>query len=150
MYYGLTRESQLHEMIADVCDLFPGGSWVDTINETKVQYNELLDWHCPISGLFGSGYNGSGQLGFSAPVTTVGFVLSIADDAIDFDVGGGHGVIVKSDGTLWGSGKNSSGQLGQGDTTDIDAWTQIGADSDWASVACGNTLTVAIKNNGTI
>lgn len=50
MYYGLTRESQLHEMIADVCDLFPGDCWITTVHlitETCQQETRLGHYKDP-------------------------------------------------------------------------------------------------------
>jgi len=53
---------------------------------------------------------------------------------------------LKSDGTLWGWGRNSGGQLGDGTTTDISTPTQeaTGA-TNWTAIAAGWHFTVAIK-----
>jgi len=58
MYYGLTRENQLHEMIADVCDLFPGSSWRDTVHlltETCQQETKLGQYRDPTADGAGRG-----------------------------------------------------------------------------------------------
>jgi alpha-tubulin suppressor-like RCC1 family protein len=57
---------------------------------------------------------------------------------------------IKTDGTLWATGINSFGQLGLGDTTDRNTFTQVGAGTDWMTVACGNFQTSAIKTGGTL
>jgi len=64
-----------------------------------------------------------------------------------------HTVAIRADGSLWAWGANEYGQLGLGDS----GWDkyrntpeQIGLDTDWASVAAGNTHTVAIKNDGSL
>jgi len=68
--------------------------------------------------------------------------------------GQSHDAAIKSTGTLWTWGANDSGQLGLGDTTARAAPTQItgcwGGDTDWVSVACGHSFTMAIKSNGTL
>ena len=60
--------------------------------------------------------------------------------------GGKHSMALKSDGTLWGWGRNSGGQLGDGTTTDISTPTQeaTGA-TNWTAIAAGWYFTVAIK-----
>ena len=48
-----------------------------------------------------------------------------------------HTFVLKSDGTLWAWGRNSSGQLGDGSTTDRASPVQVGAGSRWRAVAGG-------------
>jgi alpha-tubulin suppressor-like RCC1 family protein len=63
---------------------------------------------------------------------------------------GFHSVGIQSNGTLWAWGLNSSGQLGDGTTTNRTVPTQIGTDTDWVYVAAGPNSTYAIKQNGTL
>ncbi len=61
---------------------------------------------------------------------------------------------IKSDGTLWAWGDNLSGQLGLG-SGDYDMGcsipTQVGAESDWATIVIGEgDHTHALKNDGTL
>ena len=70
--------------------------------------------------------------------------------------GGSHTIAVKSDGTLWGWGYNGSGQLGIGldefgfPAPNATTPVQIGTDTNWASVACGGSHTIAVKTTGTL
>jgi alpha-tubulin suppressor-like RCC1 family protein len=70
----------------------------------------------------------------------------------------GFNVILKSDGTIWASGRNRDGQLGY-PTTEICAWDnapcstypqQVGTDDDWVAVSQGGHHTLAIKSDGTL
>ena len=61
-----------------------------------------------------------------------------------------YSVAIKADGTLWAWGLNAYGQLGDGTIADKLVPTQIGTDTDWASVAAGDRHTVAIKTDGTL
>ena len=57
---------------------------------------------------------------------------------------------IKTDGTLWGVGRNNNGQLGQNDIVNRSSPVQIGSDTDWASVNSLGNSTVAVKTNGTL
>jgi hypothetical protein len=64
--------------------------------------------------------------------------------------GAEHTLVIKKDGTLWGWGHNSYGQLGDGTTKHRSSPVQVGRDSDWASVYGGESHTVALKTDGTL
>ena len=66
-----------------------------------------------------------------------------------FATGSGHSLAIHADGSLWASGQNSYGQLGNGTTTSAAGWVQVGTDKDWAQVACGGNSSLALKTNGT-
>lgn len=61
-----------------------------------------------------------------------------------------HSLAFKSNGTLWAWGINQYGQLGQGNTTQLDTPTQVGTDTDWSKVAAGGFFSVALKSGGTL
>lgn len=57
---------------------------------------------------------------------------------------------IKTDGTLWGWGKNSIGCLGVGDYEIHAVPVQVGADSDWVSVSIGSDHSLMLKKDGSI
>ena len=61
-----------------------------------------------------------------------------------------HTMALKSDGSLWAWGNNSSGQLGLGDTTERDTPTQVEPGSSWKAVSAGYDFTLAIKSDGSL
>ena len=63
-----------------------------------------------------------------------------------------HCAAIKMDGTLWTWGNNSKGQLGLGlgSGTSTSSPTQVGSNTNWSSVSCGEGNTLAIKNDGTL
>ena len=64
--------------------------------------------------------------------------------------GGNHTVALKSDGTVWTWGYNSSGQLGDGTMDNKSTPVQVQNLGDVVSVAAGYHHTVALKSDGTV
>ena len=62
-----------------------------------------------------------------------------------------HSLILKNDGTLWGTGYNTNGQLGLGDTINRNIFTQVTTNADnIKQVYCGYFHTFMLKNDGTL
>ena len=78
------------------------------------------------------------------------FKANAVDVWTTISAGGYHTLALKSDGTLWAWGNNSSGQLGLGDTTNRNTPTQVGSDTHWQSITAGDNHTLAIKQDGTL
>ena len=57
-----------------------------------------------------------------------------------------HVLAVKTDGTLWAWGGNSSGQLGQRDLVHRSSPVQVGTSTNWSSVATIGDASLGIKN----
>lgn len=78
------------------------------------------------------------------------FVIELTGVA-DFDMGADHALAVKTDGTLWGIGPNSDGELGRGNTSaQYFSFAQIGTDTNWSKVACGDDFSIALKTTGAL
>jgi uncharacterized protein (TIGR02145 family) len=64
--------------------------------------------------------------------------------------GAAHTMAIKTNGTLWGWGLNTSSQLGIGLTTNQNQPQKIGNDNDWVSVSAGSFHTLALKADGSL
>jgi alpha-tubulin suppressor-like RCC1 family protein len=60
---------------------------------------------------------------------------------------GNSSAAIKSDGTLWVWGRNSSGQLGLGDRTDRSSPVQVGSSSGWKRIAIDSSC-LGVKATG--
>jgi alpha-tubulin suppressor-like RCC1 family protein len=104
------------------------------------------------SKLYTWGDSGSGELGnnqagadASAPVQVGSLTTWLRSSS-----GQDHTVALKTDGTIWSFGLNTSGQLGHGDTVSVSSPVQIGSVDTWADVQAGANFTSALKDDGTL
>lgn len=110
--------------------------------------------------LWAWGFNDLGQLGdgcvFNQTCYDRASPLQVGSDTTWSSVSAGttHSSAIKENGTLWSWGDNSSGQIGTGCSDSscfyISTPSQVGADTDWASVSAGGFFSVAIKSDGTL
>jgi alpha-tubulin suppressor-like RCC1 family protein len=99
------------------------------------------------------GVNGNGQLGDNTRVSKSSPVQTIALGTNWKQVfcGTYHTAAIKTDGTLWGWGFNTAGQLGDNTNVNKSSPVQtIALGTNWKQVACGGTHTAAIKTDGTL
>ncbi|MEI9966943.1 MAG: chitobiase/beta-hexosaminidase C-terminal domain-containing protein [Candidatus Moraniibacteriota bacterium] len=59
-------------------------------------------------------------------------------------------VVLRTDGTVWACGSNSSGQLGDGTTTTRTSPVQVPGLSGVVAVSAGGSSTMALKSDGTV
>ncbi|WP_296142698.1 T9SS type A sorting domain-containing protein [uncultured Flavobacterium sp.] len=64
--------------------------------------------------------------------------------------GPNHTIALRTDGTLWAWGDNSSGQLGDGTLINKNQPVQIGTANNWQKISAGINFSLAIKTNGTL
>lgn len=57
---------------------------------------------------------------------------------------------IAKNGSLWGWGQNSHGELGDGSTSHKYIPTQISTDTNWKSISAGTLHTMALKSDGTL
>jgi alpha-tubulin suppressor-like RCC1 family protein len=59
--------------------------------------------------------------------------------------------LIKTDGTLWGTGANFMGCVGTGQSNaNVLSLTQIGTENNWSQIAGSKSHTIAIKTDGTL
>ena len=99
------------------------------------------------------GGNNSGQLGDntivkkSSPVQTIAFGINWKQVSCGY----AYTACIKTDGTLWTWGNNSSGQLGDNTIVKKSSPVQtVAFGTNWKQVACSGANTTAIKNDGTL
>jgi alpha-tubulin suppressor-like RCC1 family protein len=102
--------------------------------------------------LWAWGANYAGQLGrgttstYSADPAQVG-----TDDHWVFARAGGNTSLgIKSDGSRWVWGNNSTGAFGDGTTTNQSTPVRAGLDHDWVFLEASGTYTIALRSDGTI
>ena len=71
----------------------------------------------------------------------------VVKNYFEIAVGAKHNVVIKTDGTLWVWGSNSSGQLGLADNVNRNEPVQLETADDWIKVTAGDDHTLAIKLN---
>lgn len=104
--------------------------------------------------LWAWGDNASGQLGIATSNTAVTATTPAqVGTATNWSViasGQAHSLALRTDGTLYGWGSNSNGQVGNGSTVNVGAPTQIGTAITWVTVEAGLQHSVALQKDNTV
>lgn len=140
---------------------YPLGDNSNINRSLPIQIGNDTDWSYICSGetsfaiktsgsLWGWGANDLGQLGIntSGPSDNRSSPVQIGNLTNWKKVIAGYdwALALKTDGTLWGWGANTFGQLGLGDVVNRSSPVQIGTGTDWSEI--GHNF--AIKTNGTL
>ena len=107
------------------------------------RFGRVLCWGRSGSGQLGNGLDGGGDQ-WPVPVQGItGVVVALA-------AGDNHTVALTMDGRVWAWGSNTTGQLGDGTTTN--RWTAVCVPglSNVVAVAAANRQTVVLKSDGTV
>jgi alpha-tubulin suppressor-like RCC1 family protein len=76
--------------------------------------------------------------------------LGTDNDWVEVASGAGFSLALKSDGSLWGWGRNTGGELGDGTVQNRDRPVRIGQARDWVGAAAAMHYSVGIKSDGTL
>jgi len=134
----------------------PGGNPVtDVVSVTAGEFHSL--YVKSDGSLWAMGSNSDGQLG-DGTTTDRSTPVQVLDapggnpvtDVVSVTAGSFHSLYVKSDGSLWAMGRNSSGQLGDGSTTNFGAPGQSTpvqiVSSGVTSIAAGGAHSLYVRN----
>jgi len=100
---------------------------------------------------WGLNTNGRTGLGTAAGSTLVPTQVGAATSWVYASAGNTNTSAIRSDGTLWSWGANTSGQTGLGTTTGNTLTpTQVGTATNWTYVSVGWNHTLAIRSDGTL
>jgi alpha-tubulin suppressor-like RCC1 family protein len=100
------------------------------------------------------GNNGYGQVGDNTSATTYSSPVQTISGGTNWKqivCGQNHTAAIKTDGTLWTWGQNTSGQLGTNNITNYSSPIQtVSGGNNWRQVSAGQNHLVAIKTDGTL
>ena len=90
--------------------------------------------------------------GYTSATINTSFTVSgeSYDKIAAISAGHAHSVALKTDGSLWAWGNNSSGGLGDGTNIQRGTPVQIGANKDWLAISAGDVHSVALKTDGSL
>ncbi len=102
--------------------------------------------------LLACGENSSGQLGDGTTInrTTPVTITDITGNIVAVSAGFSHSLLLKSDGTVWATGYNSSGALGNGTTQNRTTFAQVSSLNNVVAIECGTSHSIALKNDGSV
>lgn len=140
------------------------GNGNTTQQNSPIQIGVATDWTSIDAGysnsfaiksngtLWGCGFNGYGQLGMGTTGDVLSGIVQIGTATNWASVAGGgyHSIAIKTNGTLWSCGYNTSGQLGLGNTTSQTTWTQVGSLTTWADISTGENHSHGLRTDGTL
>jgi alpha-tubulin suppressor-like RCC1 family protein len=103
--------------------------------------------------LWAWGYNGSGRLGDNTTISKTSPVSVVGGftDWCQVSAGYFHNLGVRSDGTLWGWGGNTAGNIGDGTQTSRSSPVSVvGGFTNWCQVSVDRCHSLGVRTNGTV
>ena len=128
-------------VIAGAKDVSAGGGHTLVLTET--------------GDVWATGWNKFGQLGDGATTMyaktygKIKFFVALSNDAKAVAAGDFHSVVLKKDGSVWATGRNNNGQLGDGTKTDSSVYIQV-LSSGATNVAAGGHHSIVLKYDGSV
>jgi alpha-tubulin suppressor-like RCC1 family protein len=116
------------------------GSTATTLTISNVQTTDAGNYAVVVT-------NGAGSIN-STPANLAVIPILISGGVVAISAGGGHTLLVGSDGSLWAAGDNTYGQLGDGTTVSKNCPVQVAANVVVASA--GGTHSLFIKSDGSL
>lgn len=86
----------------------------------------------------------------AVPILPTPVQVTGLSDVVAVAAGYGHGLALKSDGTVWAWGFNGHGQLGDGTTETRTAPTQVSGLANVVRIAAGDAHSVAVTSDGAV
>ena len=141
------------------------GDGTYTFRSTPVQIGTASNWATICTGehqtlalktdgsLWSWGSEGFGELGNGGILNddrVAPLQIGTSTDWQSIKCGAQFSIGLKTDGTLWAWGRNNTGQLGDGTTTNRGIPAQVGTDTDWESADAGYFFNYARKTDGTL
>ena len=116
----------------------PGTTWSDisvgAVSCMAIKTDGTLwSWGGQIYGQLGHSEGGPSGTDYSSPAQ-IGSDTTWRDVAIDWVY---SSYAIKTDGTLWGWGRNENGDIGSNNTTKYSSPVQIGSETDWSWLSDG-------------
>lgn len=125
----------------DLDDTYVTDAWL----LEKYAGNNLFSW-----GLGSNGGIGDNTTADKSSPVQIGRLSTWKQVATAGGAAGTFTVALKTDGTLWGFGNNTFGQLGLGNTTALSSPVQVGTLTNWKQVSAARSYTAAIKTDNTL
>lgn len=144
---GIQSDNKLYGMGNYPASFAAGPKWYASVTGGTNTYTLA-----PNGTLWVWGTNTAGSLGQNATTPTaqsIPYVLSISGSWSQVAALTNAGVGIRTDGSLWGWGFNTTGQLGTNDTFNRSSPVQIGTDS-YTQVVAGSSYVAALKTNGSL
>ena len=101
--------------------------------------------------MWATGSNEYGQLGLDSkrnPMKT-NFVKVFKSGAKALSTGDGHSLLLRHDGSVWSTGSNTYGQLGDGSNSDRDSFVQV-IPSYAEAIAAGAQHSLVVMHDGSV